>query len=180
MPGGHLVTSVALSGAAYSLTGSVPAAAGCFFGGFLIDADHYFDYLFIERQWRRPMPQDFLRYYFESRAERVVLPLHSWELMGALTVVALTWQAPLVAAYVVGALMHLFFDIVINGEYGLKSPVKFYSFFYRQSQAFLARNLARPPARRPDASLASQFWSVRSAAHAPEPARTDPGTADSA
>ncbi len=56
MPGGHLATALALSGAAYAATGSPEAAAGCFAGGFLIDVDHYLDYLVFEKQWRRPGP----------------------------------------------------------------------------------------------------------------------------
>src|SRR5437762_12639730 len=64
MPGGHLATSLALGGVAYASTGSVEAAAGCFAGGFLIDVDHYLDYLLFEKQWRRPSPISFLRYYF--------------------------------------------------------------------------------------------------------------------
>lgn len=53
MPGGHLVTAAALGGIAYATTGSTELAAGCFAGGFLIDLDHYFDYLVFEGQWRK-------------------------------------------------------------------------------------------------------------------------------
>src|ERR1043166_1287470 len=87
MPGGHLATSLALSGIAYVSTGSLEAAAGCFAGGFLIDVDHYLDYIVFEGQWRRPGPLHFLRYYFTYRPNKLVLPLHSLELMTALLIV---------------------------------------------------------------------------------------------
>src|SRR5437867_3644937 len=121
MPGGHLATALALSGAAYAASGSLEAAAGCFAGGFLIDVDHYLDYLVFEKQWRRPGPLSFLRYYFTNSPRKCVLPLHSMELMGILLAVLVVdpWLQPwpLLAGYWMGAAMHLTFDILINGEY---------------------------------------------------------------
>ena len=161
MPGGHFVTSVALSGAAYSATGSIPAAAGCFLGGFLIDVDHYVDYLFVEGQWRRPLPSSFLRYYFESRPTRLVLPLHSWELMALLGILAIGSGFPLLTGYLAGALMHIFFDILINGEHGLRHPVKFYSFLFRAVRGFSSEQLVWSRVHSNPDSLNSQFWRVR-------------------
>src|SRR5262245_7760959 len=125
MPGGHLATAAALSAAAYATTGSMPMAVGCFIGGFLIDVDHYIDYLVFEKQWRRPSPIDFLRYSFKSQLRFAVLPLHSLELMTLLTVVAVVAKNSLLIGYLLGAAMHLLFDIVINGEYALRRPVLF-------------------------------------------------------
>ena len=99
MPGGHLATAVALSGTAYATTGSVEAAAGCFVGGFLIDVDHYFDYLVFEKQWRRPSPLRFLSYYFTNSPQRLVLPLHSVELMTVMLAVIVFHPWPLLAGY---------------------------------------------------------------------------------
>src|SRR5262245_36312790 len=110
MPGGHLATSIALSGVAYASTGSVEATAGCFAGGFLIDVDHYLDYLLFEKQWRRPGPRSFLRYYFKARPKRCVLPLHSAELMTVLFFVLSFHPWPLLVGYWFGAAMHLIFD----------------------------------------------------------------------
>ena len=120
MPGGHLATSLVLSGAAYVTTGSIEAAAGCFAGGFLIDVDHYFDYVVFEKQWRRPGPVSFLRYYFTHSPKKLVLPLHSAELMTVLFLIMLTYRWPLLVGYCVGAAMHLIFDVLVNGEYALK------------------------------------------------------------
>src|SRR6266704_5184190 len=131
MPGGHLTTSLALAAATYYTTGSPEAAAGCIAGGFLIDVDHYLDYLLFERQWRRPGPVSFLRYYFSYSPKKLVLPLHSAEFMTILFLVILAHPWPLLVGYWVGALMHLVFDILVNGDYALKRPFLFYIFAYR-------------------------------------------------
>ena len=141
MPGGHLATSLALSGLAYVSTGSAEAAAGCFAGGFLIDVDHYFDYLVFEKQWRRPDPVSFLRYYFANSPKNLVLPLHSAELMTVLFTIMLIQRWPLLIGYWVGALMHLVFDVLVNGEHALKRPWLFYVFTYRAVHQFAAEKL---------------------------------------
>ena len=141
MPGGHLATALALGGVAYASTGSVEAAAGCIGGGFLIDVDHYLDYLLFEKQWRQPGPVSFLRYYFTHRPRRLVLPLHSAEFMTLLFFVILRHPWPLLVGYWVGALMHLIFDVLVNGENALRRPVLFYIFAYRAAHRFAAEHL---------------------------------------
>jgi hypothetical protein len=141
MPGGHLATSLALGGVAYASTGSVEAAIGCFAGGFLIDVDHYGDYLIFEKQWRRPGPVSFLRYYFAGCPRKLVLPLHSAELMTVLFLVILAHPWPLLVGYWFGALMHLIFDILVNGEHVLRRAVLFYVFTYRAWCRFAAEKL---------------------------------------
>jgi hypothetical protein len=141
MPGGHLATSLALSGVAYASSGSAEAAAGCFAGGFLIDVDHYLDYLLFEKQWRRPGPVSFLRYYFTYSPKRLVLPLHSAEFMLLLLGIILVQPWPLLVGYWVGALMHLIFDVMVNGDHALKRPVPFYVFAYRAANRFAAEKL---------------------------------------
>ena len=141
MPGGHLATSLALSGLVYASSGSAVAASGCIAGGFLIDVDHYFDYLVFEKQWRRPGPGSFLRYYFAHSPKKLVLPLHSAELMGVLLVLMLWQPWPLLVGYWFGALMHLFFDVLVNGDHVLKRPVPFYVFTHRAMNRFAAEKL---------------------------------------
>ena len=143
-PGGHLATAAALGGASYVLTGSAELAAGCVAGGFLIDGDHYFDYVTFEGQWRHPAPTTFLRYYFTHRYQWAVLPLHSWELLGILALLALAWPRPAVLGYLAGALLHIVLDILVNGEHMLRHPIFFYSFAYRASQRFSAARLMAP------------------------------------
>lgn len=107
----------------------------------MIDVDHYTDYLFFERQWRRPGPAAFLRYYFTYKIQKAVLPLHSIELMTVLTGIAFFRPHPLLVGYLVGAAMHLVFDILINGDHVLKRRLLFYSFIYRATQEFSAERL---------------------------------------
>src|SRR5437867_3821948 len=134
MPGGHLATALALSGTVYATTGSVEVAAGCFAGGFLIDVDHYLDYLVFEKQWQRPSPLRFLEYYFNYSRQRLVLALHPFEAMALRFVTILVSPIPLVVGYWFGAAMHLTFDMLVNGEYALRRAVLFYLFAYRASQ----------------------------------------------
>jgi hypothetical protein len=141
MPGGHLATALTLGATTYYSTGSIEASAGAFAGGFLIDIDHYLDYLLFERQWRRPSPVSFLQYYFTNRPRKLVLPLHSAELMTLLFALILIHPWPMLAGYWVGAAMHLVFDVLVNGEYGLRRPISFYVFSYRAFHGFAADNL---------------------------------------
>ena len=113
-PGGHLATAVVLSGAGYGVTGSAELAAGFFAGAFMIDVDHYLDYLTVEGQWRRPGPAQFLRYYFAHRYHRLVLPLHSIELMSALVTLAVAWPRLALVGYLTGALLHLLLDVLVK------------------------------------------------------------------
>lgn len=140
-PGGHLATAAVLSGIGYALSGSTALAAGCLAGGFLIDSDHYLDYLVVEGQWRRPSPVEFLRYAFACRYRRVVLCLHSMELMGMLALLALFWPHPALVGYLAGALLHIGLDILVNGEHILRRPVLFYSLVYRVLLGFSADRL---------------------------------------
>lgn len=141
MPGGHLATGIALGGVAYASTGSVEAAVGCIAGGFLIDVDHYFDYLVFEKQWRHPGPQAFLGYYFKHCPKRLVLPLHSIEFMAVLLFVIFRHPWPLLVGYWFGALMHLIFDVLVNGDYTLRRAGLFYFFTYRAAHNFAAETL---------------------------------------
>ena len=141
MPGGHLVTAAALGGLSYAATGSLELATGCFAGGFLIDFDHYFDYLVFEGQWKKPSPLEFLRYSFRSEPHRLVLILHSLELMTALVALAAMTKLPFLVGYLLGAIMHLSFDIAINGDYALRRPLLFYFFTYRAAYGFRSSEL---------------------------------------
>jgi hypothetical protein len=172
MPGGHLATSIALGGVAYASTGSTAVAAGCFAGGFLIDVDHYLDYLVFEKQWRKPGPVSFLRYYFTLSPKRVVLPLHSFELMTFIFGVLLFHPVPLLVGYWFGAAMHLTFDVLVNGDYSVKRPLLFYVFAYRVRHKFAVDQLldhrVLPGAGGLDPIL--EFFQWRPAGRPPRPA----------
>jgi hypothetical protein len=139
-PGGHLVTTVVACATTAFATGSAALTAAVAAGGFLIDVDHAIDYVVFERQ-RDLRPAAFLRYYIEARVRRTVLVLHSYELFALLGALAWWTDSTLIAAYLVGALMHLALDIMFNGEVTPYSIAAFYSFAYRMAYRFDAAQL---------------------------------------
>lgn len=153
-PGGHLVTTTIACSAVYAVTGSVGLVAGLAAGGFLIDVDHIFDYVVFERR-RDLRPSAFLKYYLEGRVRRVVLPLHSYELLASLIVLAWLSNREWLWGYVLGMALHLPLDIVFNGRLVPGGLVHFYSFAVRARAGFLAERFA-DPARL--ALLEENFW----------------------
>ena len=154
-PGGHLLTTAAACAASAAVTGSWTLAAGIAAGGFLIDVDHAFDYVVFEGQ-RDLRPGAFLRHYVEGRVRRVVLLLHSWELMALLAAAAWLAPAPWLVGYLLGATMHLALDIVFNGEVVPRSILAFYSLTYRAVHRFDAPTLLGSVPLTP----AGEFWSA--------------------
>jgi hypothetical protein len=74
-----------------------------------------------------------------------VLVPHSYELFAVLGAIAWWTHAPLLFAYLAGALLHLALDIIFNGRITPYSIAAFYSFTYRLVHRFDAhgRILAR-------------------------------------
>ncbi len=153
-PGGHLVTTALTCGAVHALTGSTPLVAGIAAGGFLIDVDHVVDYLLVERR-RDLTPAAFLRYYLGGQAKRIVLALHSYELLAVLALLAWLGNSEIGWGYVLGMLLHLPLDIVFNGRLVSVSLVPFYSLAYRWRHGFLASELVGEFAVRPGSA---RFW----------------------
>ncbi len=153
-PGGHLVTSAVASAAVYAGTGSAALAAGLMAGGFLIDVDHILDYVLFEKQ-RDLRPSAFLRHYLEGRARRLVLPLHSYELLAVLIAAAWATDLPWLWGFVLGMALHLPLDIIFNGRLVPGGLVHFYSFAVRARAGFRAERFA--PSNRL-ATLEENFW----------------------
>jgi len=143
-PGGHLVTTAAACAAVYAGTGSVELVAGLAAGGFLIDVDHAIDYVLFERQ-RDLRPASFLRYYLGGQVERVVLVLHSYELLALLATLAWFTQIDWLWGWVFGMLLHLPLDIIFNAKFASRSLVPFYSFIVRARAGFRAAHFADRP-----------------------------------
>jgi hypothetical protein len=139
-PSGHFATAVGAAGITYAATGSAELTAGVFTGGFLIDVDHMVDYVLFERQLN-PNPFRFLSYYHTGQFSWIVLGLHSYELMACLTLLAAFTGWQWLIGYLLGAVMHLGCDIVVNGQVGLLNPIRFYSFFYRMRFGFSKQGL---------------------------------------
>jgi hypothetical protein len=155
-PGGHLITTAAACAAVYAGTGSTELVAGLAAGGILIDVDHVIDYVLFERQ-RDLRPTAFLRYYLSGRAERVVLMLHSYELLAVLTALAWFTRVDWLWGWVFGMLLHLPLDVIFNGKFASGGLVHFYSFIVRARAGFLADRFT-DRARRPVAD--DVFWSA--------------------
>jgi hypothetical protein len=139
-PGGHLVTTAAACAAVYAGTGSTELVAGLAAGGFLIDVDHVVDYVLFERQ-RDLRPAAFLRYYLSGRAERVVLMLHSYELLALLAILAWFTRIDWLWGWVFGMLLHLPLDVIFNGKFSSAGMLHFYSIIVRARAGFRASRL---------------------------------------
>jgi hypothetical protein len=155
-PGGHLVTTAIAGAAAYAATGSAPLVAGLVAGGFLIDVDHALDYVLFERQ-RDLRPGAFLRYYLSGKTRRVVLLLHSYELVALLALAAWATAAVPLWGYLLGVALHLPLDIIFNGRIHARSLVPFYSFAYRSRVGFRSAELIGLTPMKP---AGSGFWSA--------------------
>lgn len=155
-PGGHLVTTSAACAVVYAGTGSTALIAGLAAGGFLIDIDHVVDYVLFERQ-RDLRPASFLRYYVNGRARRVVLALHSYELLALLTTIAWLTGIEWLWGWVFGMLLHLPLDIVFNGKFASGGLVHFYSFIVRARAGFRIARFADRPVK---PVAAGEFWSA--------------------
>lgn len=141
-PSAHLITAVPLAAGAYAVGRSPALAAGVFIGAFLIDLDHYADYVLVHGQ-RRLGPRAFLEYYGEHRYNRLVLALHGYEQTAALLIAGLLFPHPLLTGYLIGSIFHLTLDVIFNATMTL-SPVRFYSFIHRARRGFRKSELMKP------------------------------------
>jgi hypothetical protein len=174
-PGGHLVTSAAACAAVYAATGNPALTAGLAAGGFLIDVDHVVDYVLFEGQ-RDLRPSSFLKYYLGGQAQRVVLVLHSYELLVLLSALAWVTHVDWLWGWVLGMLLHLPLDIVFNGKFASGGLVHFYSFIVRARAGFRAAaftDRARQPMT--DDAFWSAFFKGGRLASDPAPDAARPG-----
>lgn len=153
-PGGHLATTALACAAAHAAGASPALIAGVAMGGFLIDLDHVLDYVAFERR-RDLRPAAFLKYYTEQRAQRLVLLLHSYEMLALLTGLAWVTGWSGLWGYVAGMAFHLPLDIIFNGRVLSRNLVPFYSFTVRWRAGFRAEPLLGIIAPRP---VGGGFW----------------------
>lgn len=133
-PKAHLLISAGMSGGIVVAGGSPELAAGAFVGGFLIDLDHYLDFVAFGGQ-KSFGPSKFLSFYQRHEYDRVVLALHSYELMAALGLFCFLVPHPLILGYLMGAAFHMALDIGFNRPM-IQSPISFYSLLYRARRGF--------------------------------------------
>jgi hypothetical protein len=87
--------------------------------------------------------------------ERVVLVLHSYELLAILAALAWFTQVDWLWGWVFGMLLHLPLDIIFNGKFASGGLVPFYSFIVRARAGFRAARFAD---RRMKPVPADEFW----------------------
>jgi hypothetical protein len=95
------------------------------------------DYVLFEGQ-RDLRPGSFLRYYLDGKARRVVLVLHSYELLVLLAALAWVTNVAWLWGWVLGMLLHLPLDVVFNGKFASGGLLHFYSFIVRARAGFRA------------------------------------------
>ncbi|MCA1808264.1 MAG: hypothetical protein ABR497_03860 [Kiritimatiellia bacterium] len=132
-PLAHVAVSLAAgAGLGWALK-SMTAALACLTAGVLIDLDHIPDYFWNFR--RRPDAGHFFHVFKHDVLDRVIVVLHSWELM-LLLLLGVWWTGwrPLGLGLLCGALLHLSLDQLFNRH----SPLA-YSLIYRLRRGFAGR-----------------------------------------
>lgn len=110
----HGAVSLASGGLLWLGLGSQGAGVACFLTGLLLDLDHVVDYLC--HRPRENTLADLVDVCESCRLDRVVLPLHSWELLvlAVLAAAVFPQQRPLLVGAAVGLGTHLLTDQISN------------------------------------------------------------------
>lgn len=150
----HFWSSLAAGGALYFFTGNAASLAGAMVGGFLIDADHAIDQLWsiarrapLIRPAKTDDPEErglrswWTRYIRRRKLVRLPLVFHSYELLIALSIMAIIIRAPFLTGFVVGYALHLALDI-IRHYHEFRSPL-FYLLLYRLAHGFRREELVK-------------------------------------
>ena len=143
----HFWSSLAAGGALYYVTGSSAALAGSMLGGFLIDGDHLIDQLWsIYRQapyldsapasnrGSRTARSQVIQHLRRRKLVRLPLIFHSYELLAALVILAVSVRTPFLIGLLAGYALHLLLDLVRH-HHEFRSPL-FYLLSYRMAQGF--------------------------------------------
>lgn len=142
LPSAHLLTSTAFASGLYAASGSLPLAGAALAGGTLIDLDHYFDYVAFHGR-RHPGPRAFLRFYGTHQYRRIVLLLHSWELLIPAGLLLPLSTSPLPLALWLGCMLHMTLDLAFNSP-RIRRPFAFYSLLWRSLMNFEKDRLLYP------------------------------------
>jgi hypothetical protein len=133
----HMLAALPLGGAYYLGEGSAPLALAAATASVLVDLDHVPDYLWWRGRWGGV--SDFFEAFHDKRVPRIVIVVHSWELMLLAWGLILGLGAPAwLKALAVGWLYHLCWDQLTNSV-----DCKFYSLIHRARQGF-QRRLLKP------------------------------------
>ncbi len=139
----HVVLSTVVAGGAFSATSSVPIALAAFIVGAMIDLDHLDRIKGVEPKIRdllvHPIRtiRDLIGVIYWKRPDRVYIPLHSYELLILLWLIALPLNAiPLAVWISVAFLAHLLADQIAYRPHPL-----FYFLTFRVLKKFKAEGI---------------------------------------
>lgn len=150
----HFFSSLAVGGALYFFTRDAASLAGAMIGGFLIDADHAIDQLWAAAR-RAPLTKKikegdveerglhawWTRYIRRRKLVRLPLIFHSYEILVALSIMAIIIRAPFLISLVAGYALHLALDF-IRHHHEFRSPL-FYLLLYRLAHRFRRERLVK-------------------------------------
>ena len=134
-PAAHLAISAVVSASIYLSIKSVSVAGASFIGGFLLDVDHFLDY--IREYGFRADSKEFFRVFYETRFNKLVLFLHAWEWAIGLFFLAwfFSWNELILGSFI-GVFHHLVVDQLANG-----ATVWGYFFIYRAAKRFSMKDI---------------------------------------
>jgi hypothetical protein len=139
-PVAHLTASAVVSTLIYAATRSMPVTVVSFFSGFLLDIDHFIDY--IREYGLRVSRKEFFRVYYETRFEKLLLLFHAWELVPGLLLLAwLSGWNEVMLGLLAGIFHHMVLDQVGNGF-----TARGYFFIYRAAKRFSMKAIVREAA----------------------------------
>lgn len=117
-PLGHVIVSATAAGVVATLTEHPLVGMLCFLAGVFIDLDHFLEYFWYEGV--RLDVRDFKLACDETRFPRVLLILHSWEMLLLLWLLPLAGLAhPLLLGLLVGLTLHMICDQICNQPFPL-------------------------------------------------------------
>ena len=126
----HLAASAVVSTSVYLFTKSIVVTGVSFFCGFLLDIDHFLDY--VREYGFRVNVKEFSCVFYETRFKKLFLIFHAWEWMAGLLIFAWFsgWNGIFLGLFI-GTFHHLVLDQFGNGV----TP-QGYFFVYRVAKRF--------------------------------------------
>ncbi len=137
----HFAVSTISGAAVYSLTGSLSSSIACFLTGWLIDVDHFYDYI-KANGWDFNIKR-FIRYFDKSHPtqhyRKHYFFFHAHELAIILTLICLLSNLNLTISFAtLGYIVHLLFDQFTNRVFPLA-----YFLTYRVVKGFEASSICK-------------------------------------
>lgn len=108
----HTLTSTALAAGLYATTSSVSMASGALLTGIFMDIDHVIDFFILSKE--RFSINGFVSWCYEGRWNKLVLMLHSYELLALYSLLVYRFPNPFLLGSLCGMGLHLTLDQIGN------------------------------------------------------------------